>query len=283
MLVSLRHFLGWMVSAFRSREDRVLENLALRRQLLALHAQQPRRRLTALHKLFWVALRTFWSGWRKPLILVTPRTVVNWHHAGFRLYWAWVSKVRKVGGRKRVSKEVRALIFRMVSENPTWGAPRIHGGLVKLGVDLSERSVSRWVRRAPRDPDSAKRWLTFLRNHREAIAAMDFFTVPTLTFGVLNWLFRHRPRPAEDPAFQCDAKSQCTLGCTAIERSMGLQTAAQILAIRPRRKVWSRGGFGCEGHGKRANSHGLSQSVAERRCGALGGKLPTRFAGPCDH
>ena len=114
MIASLGHFLGWMVSAFRSREDLVLENLALRRQLLALHAQQPRRRLTALHKLFWVALRTFWSGWTKPLILVTPRTVVNWHHAGFRLYWAWVSKVRKVGGRKRVGKEVRALIFRMV-------------------------------------------------------------------------------------------------------------------------------------------------------------------------
>ena len=78
MIASLRHFLGWLVSVFRSREDLVLENLALRRQLLALHAQQPRRRLTALHKLFWVALRTFWSGWTKPLILVTPRTVVNW-------------------------------------------------------------------------------------------------------------------------------------------------------------------------------------------------------------
>ena len=96
-------------------------------------------------------------------------------------------------------------------------------------------------------------------------------------------IFRHRPRPAEDPALQCDAKSQCTLGCTAIARSMGLQTAAQILAIRPRRKVCSRGGFGGEGHGKRANSHGLSQSVAERCCGALGGKLPTRLAGPRDH
>ena len=125
MIASLRHFLGWMVSAFRSHEDLVLENLALRRQLLALRAQQPRRRLTALHRLFWVTLRTFWSGWTKPLILVTPRTVVNWHHAGFRLYWAWVSKVRKVGGRKRVGKEIRALIFRIVAENPTWGAPRI--------------------------------------------------------------------------------------------------------------------------------------------------------------
>jgi putative transposase len=143
MIVSLRHFLGWLVSAFRSREDLVLENLALRRQLLALHAQQPRRRLTALHKLFWVALRTFWSGWTKPLILVTPRTVVNWHRAGFRLYWTWVSRVSQVGGRKRVSKEVRTLIFRMVAENPTWGAPRIHGELLKLGFEVSERTVSR--------------------------------------------------------------------------------------------------------------------------------------------
>jgi len=171
MIASLRHLLGWMVSAFRSREDPVLENLALHQQLLALHAQRPHHRLTALHKLFWVALQTFWSGWRKPLVLVTPRTVVNWHRAGFRLYWAWISRVRKVGGGKRVSKEVRALIFRMVAENPTWGAPRIHGELLKLGFDLSERSVSRWIRRAPRDPDPVKRWLTFLRNHREACAS----------------------------------------------------------------------------------------------------------------
>jgi hypothetical protein len=178
MLASVRHFLGWLVSAFRSREDLVLENLALHQQLLALHAQRPRRRFTAMHKLFWVAFRTFWSGWRKPLVLVTPRTVVNWHRAGFRLYWSWISRVRQVEKRKRVSKEIRTLIFRMVAENPTWGAPRIHGELLKLGFD-----VSRWIRRAPRDPDSVKRWLTFLRNHREAIAAMDFFTVPTLTFG----------------------------------------------------------------------------------------------------
>jgi putative transposase len=188
MIASLRHLLGWMVSSFRSREDLVLENLALHQQLLALHAQRPHHRLTALHKLLLVSLRTFWSGWRKPLVLVTPRTVVNWHRAGFRLYWTWISRVRQEGGRKRVSKEVRVLI-RMVTENPTWGAPCIHGELLKLGFDVSERSVSRWIRRAPRDPDPVKRWLTFLRNHGEAIAAMDFFPVPTLTFGVLYCFF----------------------------------------------------------------------------------------------
>jgi putative transposase len=81
------------------------------------------------------------------------------------------------------------LIFRMVAENPTWGAPRIHGELRMLGYDLSERTISRWMKRAPKDPDRAKRWLAFLRNHREAIAAMDFFTVPTITFGVLYGFF----------------------------------------------------------------------------------------------
>src|ERR1039457_1770694 len=182
MIVWLRHFLGWVVGAFRSREDIILENLALRQQLLALHAQRPRRRLTASHKLFWVVLRRCWARWKEPLIQVTPRTVVGWHRAGFRLYWKWLLRAKSRGGRKPVSKQIRALIFQMVAENPTWGAPRIDGELLKLGFDLSEPTVSRWVRRAPRPPDPGKRWLTFWRNHREAIAVMDFFTVPTLTF-----------------------------------------------------------------------------------------------------
>ena len=103
----------------------------------------------------------------------------------FRLNWKWLSRVRSTVGRKPIRREVRALIFQMVAENPTWGAPRIHGELLMLGLHLSEATVSRWMRRAPRSPHLAQRWLTFLRNHREAIAAMDFFTVPTLTFGVL--------------------------------------------------------------------------------------------------
>ena len=189
MIPLLRHFVGWLVGAFRSREDLMLENLALRQQLLALHAKRPRRRLGSVDKLFWVALRKLWSGWRKSLILVTPETVVRWHRSGFRLYWAWLSRAPRTAGRKALSREVREKIFRMVAENPTWGAPRIHGELLKLGFDISERTVSRWVKRAQRNPDPVRRWLTFLRNHREAIAAMDFFTVPTLTFGILYCFF----------------------------------------------------------------------------------------------
>jgi hypothetical protein len=121
----------------------------------------------------------------KSLIVVTPETVVRWHQAGFRLYWRLISKVEKPIGRRQTPKQVRQLIFRMVAENTTWGAPRIHGELLMLGFDISERTISRWMKRAPRDSEPAKRWRVFLKNHREAIAAMDFFTVPTITFGVM--------------------------------------------------------------------------------------------------
>jgi len=167
----------------------MLENLALRQQLLALHAKRPRRRLGFVDKVFWVALRKLWSGWKKPLLLVTPETVVRWHRIVFRLYWSWLSRTGRAAGRKPLSREVRDLIFRMVAENPTWGAPRIHGELLKLGFDIAERTVSRWIQRASKNPDPTRRWLVFLRNHRDAIAAMDFFTVPTLTFGVLYCFF----------------------------------------------------------------------------------------------
>jgi putative transposase len=140
-------------------------------------------------KLFWVILRRLWPGWKLVLVLIQPETVVRWHRAGFKLYWAWLSRHRVCAGRKCVSRELRDLIFRMVAESPIWGAPRIHGELKMLGLDVSERSVLRWMRKAPRSPEPAKRWAAFLNNHREATAAMDFFTVPTLTFGVLCCFF----------------------------------------------------------------------------------------------
>ena len=123
------------------------------------------------------------------MVLVQSETVVRWHRAGFKLYWTWLSRHWKHTGRRCVSRKLRELIYRMVAENPTWGAPRIHGELKMLGFDISERTVLRWMRKAPRNPEPAKRWAAFLNNHREAIAAMDFFTVPTLTFGVLYCFF----------------------------------------------------------------------------------------------
>jgi transposase InsO family protein len=185
----LRLFLRSFPRLFRSRRDLVLENLLLRQQLIVLKARHPKPRLRPADKLLWILVRRWWPGWKQPLMVAVPETVVRWHRAGFRLYWSWLSRHRARLGRIRIGKELRELIFRMVAENPTWGAPRIHGELQMLGFNVSERTVSRWVQRAPRSPESGRRWKTFLRNHREAIAALDLFTVPTLTFGVLYCFF----------------------------------------------------------------------------------------------
>jgi putative transposase len=189
MFSLLRLWIRALLRLFRSRGSLVLENLALRQQLTVLKRQHRRPSLGIFDKIFWVVARRVWSGWKHSLIIATPETVVRWHRAGFRLYWRLISKVRARVGRMPTSKGVRDLIFRMVAENPTWGAPRIHGELLILGFALSERTISRWMKRAPRDPEAARRWLTFLRNHREVIAAMDFFTVPTITFGFLYYFF----------------------------------------------------------------------------------------------
>lgn len=189
MLRFIRLFLGTLVRFFRVRQSLLLENLALRQQLVVLKRRRRRPNLSPFDKLFWVAVSRFWSGWKQGLIVVTPETIIRWHRAGFRLYWKLISRVRTRVGRKPTPKEVRELIFWMVVENSTWGAPRIHGELLMLGFDLCERTISRWMKRAPRDPEPAKRWLAFLRNQREAIAAMDFFTVPTITFGALYCFF----------------------------------------------------------------------------------------------
>jgi len=181
--------IGAFLRLFRARRILLLENLALRQQLAVYRRRHPRPKLAAFDKLFWVLARRFWSGWKRALVKVGPETVVRWHGSGFVLYWHLISRARRVIGRKRISKELRDLIFRMVVQNPTWGAPRIHGELLMLGFDVSERTISRWMRRAPRDPEPAKRWLAFLRNHREAIVAMDFFTAPTIRFDLLYCFF----------------------------------------------------------------------------------------------
>ena len=189
MLRLLRLLFVLAVRSVHSRRNLLLENLALRQQLCLVKEQNPHVRFAAPDKLFWVILRRFWSGWKRTLVLVQPETVVRWHRAGFKLYWTWRSRHRSCAGRKCVSGELRELIFRMVAENPTWGATRIHGELKMLGFDISERTVLRWMRKAPRNPEPAKLWAAFLINHREAIAAMDFFTVPTLTFGMIYCFF----------------------------------------------------------------------------------------------
>jgi putative transposase len=168
------------------RHRLALEVAALRQQLVVFKRKQPRPRLRCLDRLFWITLRRWWPGWADALILVTPDTVVRWHRAGFRLFWRWRSRCGRLG-RPRTTAEIRQLIGRMKIENPGWGAPRIHGELLQLGFQISEATVSRYLQKLKRTGggDQARRWLAFLHNHREVIAACDFFTVPTLSFRVL--------------------------------------------------------------------------------------------------
>jgi hypothetical protein len=137
--------LGMLVRLFRERRSLLLENLALRQQVVALKRRHPRPSLGPFDKLFWVIARRVWSAWKQSLIIVTPETVVRWHRTGFRMYWRLISRVRRQVGRSPTPKEVRELIFRTVVENPSWGVPRIHGELLMLGFELSERTISRWM------------------------------------------------------------------------------------------------------------------------------------------
>jgi hypothetical protein len=147
-----------------------LENLALRQQLAVLKRSQTRLKIKQQDRVFWIWLSPTWSGWRATLIIVKPATVIGWHRRGFKLYWTKLSQHR-VGGRPAVSLEVRRLIRQMATANPLWGAPRIHGELLKLGIDISERSVSRLLPRRHQPPSQA--WRTFLANQLNEIASVD--------------------------------------------------------------------------------------------------------------
>ena len=131
-----------------SRATLRLENIALRQQVAVLNRERPRPRLHPLDRVFWVLLSRLWPCWKDALVIVKPETVVGWHRQGFRLFWKWKSCHGKPG-RPRTSIEIRELIQRMSRENPLWGAPRIHGELLKLGIDVSQATVTRYMVRHP--------------------------------------------------------------------------------------------------------------------------------------
>src|SRR5271166_6477349 len=183
MLIFLTTLLAALRAIVRSRAALELENLALRHQIGALQRSATKRpKLTAGDRLLWLWLSSIWRDWRSALAIVRPETVVAWHRAGFRLFWTW--KVRRgQPGRPLISREVRDLIRKMCRENTGWGAPRIHGELLKLGIDIGETSVSKYMVRSRKPPSQT--WRTFLENHLTQMVSIDFFTVPTIRFQVL--------------------------------------------------------------------------------------------------
>jgi putative transposase len=171
-----------LFSVFRTHQALILENATLRHQVEVLQRNSSRPRLRWRDRAFWDLLSRFWPDWRKSLYIVQPETVIRWHRQGFRYYWRWKSRVRWPG-RPRTPREIRDLIRQMSRDNPLWGAPRIHGELLKLGITVSQATVSKYMIRHRRPPSQG--WHTFLTNHSRDIVSIDFFTVPTATFRVL--------------------------------------------------------------------------------------------------
>src|SRR5437016_11661643 len=175
MLIFLTTLLASWASIFRSRASLGLENLALRHQIGVLHRSAGKRpKLTAGDRLLWICLSRLWRDWRSALAIVKPETVVAWHRAAFRWFWTWKGRCGKPG-RPVISSELRDLMRKMCRQNPGWGAPRIHGELLKLGFDIGESSVSKYMLRAAnrRLRLGAPSWRTM----PSKLVSIDFFTV----------------------------------------------------------------------------------------------------------
>src|ERR1700680_4868817 len=180
MLQQVRSTISIVARRFHSRAVLKLENLALRHQLRVLRRQRPGRpRLFAIDRLLWVWLYRLWPRCLDTMVLVKPATVVQWHRQGFRLFWRWRSR----SGRPSLDREVRDLIRQMNTANPLWGAPRIHGELLKLGIEISQATVAKYMVRRRGRPSPT--WRSFLRNQAAGIAAIDMFVVASASFRLL--------------------------------------------------------------------------------------------------
>jgi hypothetical protein len=179
MIDSLKLLACFVVSLFRSKGRLEAEIVILRHQLNVLRRRMPSRaRLTLIGRLIFVWLYRLRPSVLGAAVIVHPETVVRWHREGFRLYWRWKSRAR--GGRPRLPRDLRDLIREMSLANPLWGAPRIHGELLKLGIEIAQSTVAKYMAQHRRPPSQS--WKTFLRNHAAGIAAMDLLVVPTIDF-----------------------------------------------------------------------------------------------------
>src|SRR5271167_2015538 len=181
MLKLVRSIVARLLRQFRSRAVVELENLALRHQLHVLRRQRSARpRLITVDRLLWVWFYRLWPRCLDTMVLVKPATVVQWHRQGFRLFWRWRSR----SGRPSVNREVRDLIRQMNAANPLWGAPRIHGELLKLGIEISQVTVAKYMVRRRGTPSPT--WRNFLRTQAAGIAAIDMFVVASASFRLLH-------------------------------------------------------------------------------------------------
>jgi len=238
----------------------VLENLALRQQLSIYKRKHKRPRCVDPDRWFWATLSVLWKDWRRALVVVHPDTVVRWQRERFRRYWYHLSKRPGKTGRPPISLQIRRLIRTLAEANPLWRAPRIHGELLKLGIAVSERTVSRVLQTVKRPPSQT--WRTFLNNHIGEIVAVDFFTVPTIRLRVLFafLVIEHERRRV----LHFGVTEHPTAGWTAqqMAEAFSERDARQYL-IRDRRDLWQCVSLPHPFLGHERSCHRAPESLAE--------------------
>jgi hypothetical protein len=263
MIALIRLLLVLLATPFRSKLALEAENAALRQQIIVLRRKlRGRIRLSNGDRLFFVWLYRLFPAVTRALLIIRPDTLVRWHRAGFRYYWRWKSR-RRIG-RPKIEYELRALIRRMNAENPLWGAPRIHGELLKLGFEVAQSTVAKYMvkRRGP----PSQTWRTFLRNHAPDIAAIDLFVVPTISFGLLYGLIVVRIARRKLVWVNGHAASHSGVGCPSIDRGVPVGGSAATSHPRSRCHLWKRRSESPPLNGHTGSSHRTAIALAEPAC-----------------
>jgi hypothetical protein len=246
MSTLLCFILAILASLFKSKSRLEAENAALRHQVIVLRRHvRGRIRVTNNDRLFFIQLYRWFPSILKAITIIRPETLVRWHRAGFRRYWRWKSNSR--GGRPRIETDLRALIRRMSIENPLWGAPRIHGELLKLGIEVAQSSVAKYMSKRRGPPSQG--WRTFLRSHAPEIAAMDLFIAPTISFQLLYALVIVRLDRRDlvwinvttNPTAEWIARQMRSLGMTLRTTSFVIEMASTAMSSHADCAPWVSG------------------------------------------
>ena len=264
---------------FRQRTALQLEILALLHQLGVLQRSVKRPKLTAADRFLWAWLAAVWEDWQPSAVIMKPATVIGWHRKGFRLFWTW--KIRRgKPGRPAVPADVRSLIRAMSRDNPLWGAPRIHGELLKLGIAIGETSVSKYMVHHGKPPSQT--WRTFLENHVKTMVSVDFFTVPTIRFQVLYvfLVLAHDRRRILD--FAVTAHPTGRVDRAATPGSLSLGHRAPLFATRSRPDLRERFRGTNQSHGEQTGAVGPAFALATSVCRTRHRHHPPRVPGPRD-
>ena len=269
-----------IIEIFADRAALHTEILALRQQVAVLKRKRPRPSLRKADRVFWVILSCLWPGWRHALVIVRPETVIGWHRKGFRLFWTRKSRRRKPG-RPPVSREIRYLVRRMSRENTRWGAPRIHGELLKLGFSISQAAVSKYMVRYPSPPSQSWRTLTY--KSRRLPGVDRFLRGPHGHVPPPVRVHRAPPRAPPDRPFRCHGEPDDGVGRTADPRGIPVGHGAAVPDPRPGRRIRAIVPLDRDGDGRGRGRHGATEPVAKSVCGTPDRQREARMPGPFDH